>query len=222
MPYMQRLTWDGIALHAGNLPGYPASHGCVRLPIAFASALFEETSMGMTVVVTRGAANPTRLDDGDLLAPVTAEGGALGDAAARRLAADEAYRWQPELAPTGPVTILVSSHDQRLVVMRNGKLIGRGKIRIPPGRVSGDHAFQFTGFDANQRTQWTYVGVPGQGKLKGHPGDFSGAKDLQISPEYLKLVRSVLTPGATLLVTDGGILGGGAGKPMTVIDANGA
>jgi hypothetical protein len=36
MPYMQRLTWDGIALHAGNLPGYPASHGCVRLPMAFA------------------------------------------------------------------------------------------------------------------------------------------------------------------------------------------
>ena len=41
MPYMQRLTWKGVAMHAGNLPGYPASHGCVRLPLEFAKRLFE-------------------------------------------------------------------------------------------------------------------------------------------------------------------------------------
>ncbi len=222
MPFMQRLTWDGIALHAGNLPGYPASHGCVRLPMAFARGLFEETKMGMTVVVTREAANPSRLDGGDLLAPVTTEGAALPGAVGQRLAADEAFRWQPGLAPTGPVTVIVSSRDQRLMVMRNGKLIGRGRIGIPAGRVSGDHALQFTGFDAQQRTQWTYVSVPGQEQLKGKAMDFSGARDLQISPEYLKLVRGVLTPGATLLVTDAAILGGGAGKAMTVIDADGA
>ncbi len=222
MPYMQRLTWDGIALHAGNLPGYPASHGCVRLPMAFARGLFDETSMGMTVVVTRGAPHPTRLDDGDLLAPVTTAGAALGGATTQRLATNEAFRWQPELAPTGPVTIIASSADQRLMVMRNGKLIGRGRIQIPAGRVSGDHALQFTGFDAQQRTKWTYVAVPGQEQLKGRALDFSGAKDLRISPEYLKLVRGVLTPGATLLVTDAPILGGGAGKPMTVVDAGGA
>lgn len=222
MPYMQRLTWDGIALHAGHLPGYPASHGCVRLPMTFAKSLFAETSMGMTVVVTRGAPNPTRLDDGDLLAPVTAEGAPAAGLAGKRLAANEAFRWQPELAPTGPVTILVSSHDQRLVVMRNGKLIGRGRIQIPLGRVSGDSVFQFTGFDAKQRTHWTYVSVPGQESLTGRTADFSGAENLKIAPEYLKLVRGVLAPGATLLVTDGAILAGGAGKDMTVIDSKGA
>ena len=46
MPFMQRLTWDGVALHAGNLPGYPASHGCVRLPLAFAERLFTTTGIG--------------------------------------------------------------------------------------------------------------------------------------------------------------------------------
>jgi hypothetical protein len=51
MPYMQRLTWDGIALHAGKLPGYPASHGCIRLPMAFAKALYGVTSLGATVQV---------------------------------------------------------------------------------------------------------------------------------------------------------------------------
>lgn len=51
MPYMQRLTWGGIAIHAGHLPGYPASHGCVRLPLATARALYALTRTGSTTVV---------------------------------------------------------------------------------------------------------------------------------------------------------------------------
>lgn len=51
MPYMQRLTWDGVALHAGRIPGYPASHGCIRLPREFAELLYDVTSHGTTVVV---------------------------------------------------------------------------------------------------------------------------------------------------------------------------
>ena len=49
MPFMQRLTWDGVALHAGQIPGRPASHGCVRLPLAFARQLFGVTEVGATV-----------------------------------------------------------------------------------------------------------------------------------------------------------------------------
>jgi hypothetical protein len=52
MPYMQRLTWDGVALHAGKVGTEPASHGCIRLPAAFAKKLFEVTTLGATVVVT--------------------------------------------------------------------------------------------------------------------------------------------------------------------------
>ena len=52
MPFMQRLTWDGIALHAGAIPGRPASHGCVRLPLAFAEHLFGATRVGATVRIT--------------------------------------------------------------------------------------------------------------------------------------------------------------------------
>lgn len=51
MPFMQRLTWDGVALHAGNLPGFPASHGCIRIPTAFARKLFEATALGGQVAV---------------------------------------------------------------------------------------------------------------------------------------------------------------------------
>ena len=54
MPYMERLTWGGVALHAGNLPGYPASHGCVRLPLEFAKLLFGVTTLGTPVVMADG------------------------------------------------------------------------------------------------------------------------------------------------------------------------
>jgi len=51
MPFMQRLTWDGIALHAGDLPGYPASHGCIRFPREFAKRLYDITALGTAVSV---------------------------------------------------------------------------------------------------------------------------------------------------------------------------
>ncbi|WP_454885083.1 L,D-transpeptidase family protein [Sphingomonas oryzagri] len=54
MPYMQRLTWDGVALHAGGVPGYRSSHGCVHLPDAFAKALYDETALGGEVAITEG------------------------------------------------------------------------------------------------------------------------------------------------------------------------
>ena len=55
MPFMQRLTWDGIAIHAGKNPGFPNSHGCIRLPTAFAQKLFAATTLGTTVTVTGDA-----------------------------------------------------------------------------------------------------------------------------------------------------------------------
>ena len=56
MPYMQRLTWRGVAIHAGRLPGYPASHGCIRLPYSFARALFGLTNAAVTTVVVTNEA----------------------------------------------------------------------------------------------------------------------------------------------------------------------
>src|SRR5262245_52260084 len=74
MPYMQRLTWGGIALHAGGLPGYPASHGCIRLPSEFARGLFEVTSTGMTVVVASSTSELSNAAYPRFLAPVTPTG----------------------------------------------------------------------------------------------------------------------------------------------------
>src|ERR1043165_180619 len=126
MPYMQRLTWTGIAMHSGALPGYPASHGCVRLPYDFSQLLFKATAKGGTVVVGDGktptpyfASNP-----GLLLAPKDFSPEML-----HRLGKDE-YDWQPNRSPDGPITIVISSADNALYVYRNGNAIGRGAVQV--------------------------------------------------------------------------------------------
>ena len=58
MPFMQRITWSGVAMHAGVLPGYPASHGCIRMPMAFAQKMWNWTKMGARVIVTPGEITP--------------------------------------------------------------------------------------------------------------------------------------------------------------------
>jgi len=67
MPFMQRITWTGIALHAGALPGHPASHGCIRLPAAFAQQLFEITDLGMRVLIVRDDMQPSEISHPALL-----------------------------------------------------------------------------------------------------------------------------------------------------------
>ena len=58
MPWMERLTWNGIAMHAGDLPGYPDSHGCVRLPLEFSKLLYTVTNKGGTVIIADETSAP--------------------------------------------------------------------------------------------------------------------------------------------------------------------
>src|SRR5947208_5418531 len=69
MPNMQRITWNGIALHGGPLPGYAASHGCVRMPYGFAEKLFEKTWIGMRVIISPGDAEPVEFSHPALFVP---------------------------------------------------------------------------------------------------------------------------------------------------------
>lgn len=75
MPFMQRLTWDGIALHAGHVPGYPASHGCIRLPRKLAESLYAVTDLGTRVIVADENEYPEVVHPGND-APVDAATGA--------------------------------------------------------------------------------------------------------------------------------------------------
>src|ERR1700730_8619175 len=88
MPHMQRLTWTGIAMHAGNLPGYPASAGCVRLPVDFAEKLYSVTGIGTTVIIADNQSAPSHSTQPGLLF----SGKSRGTSAS-------GFFWTPEKAP---------------------------------------------------------------------------------------------------------------------------
>src|SRR5450631_350441 len=69
MPHMQRITWNGIALHGGPLPGHAASHGCVRMPYDFAEKLFDKTRIGMRVIISPNDAAPVEFSHPALFVP---------------------------------------------------------------------------------------------------------------------------------------------------------
>ena len=97
MPNMQRLTWNGIALHGGPLPGYAASHGCVRMPYEFAEKLFDETWIGMRVIIAPNDAAPVEFSNAALFMP-NAQAVAAAPARAETLAreAEEAAKTADE------------------------------------------------------------------------------------------------------------------------------
>ena len=89
MPNMQRITWNGIALHGGPLPGYAASHGCVRMPYGFAEKLFDKTRIGMRVIISPNDAAPVEFSHPALFVP-NAEAIAAAPARAETLAREAA------------------------------------------------------------------------------------------------------------------------------------
>ncbi len=217
MPYMQRLTWDGIALHAGNLPGHPASHGCIRMPMEFSKKLFEASSMGMTVVVTNDVVTPEVADTQAFLAPVTPKG-VPDDPAQRRLNKEEDWRWTPEKSPAGPVTIVMSTDNQRVVVYRNGMEIGRSKVTVADGFEIGTRALQYAGTGPDGETRWIYIPLPGYAREKTQIDEKTAMQLIRIPEDFSRLVHSVIGPGTTVLATNGGLLSGSSGRKAIVIE----
>ncbi len=105
MPNMQRITWNGIALHGGPLPGHAASHGCVRMPYGFAEDLFEKTRIGMRVIISPNDAAPVEFSNPALFAP-NAEAVAAAPARAETLAREstEAAKTADEAKKTAATT----------------------------------------------------------------------------------------------------------------------
>jgi hypothetical protein len=98
MPYMQRITWSGVAMHAGVLPGYPASHGCIRMPMSFAMKMWGWTKMGARVVVTPGEMTPSRFSH-PLLTAQKAAPSPIASALPSTTKSDKAPIADPIIAP---------------------------------------------------------------------------------------------------------------------------
>src|ERR1700678_4651293 len=226
MPYMERLTWGGIALHAGGLPGYPESHGCVHLPSEFAKLLFDISPAGMTVVIASDATKPESVSHPGYLAPVNFIGGTPVE---RVPLGAEDERWQPELSPSGPVSIVLSQASHRIVVYRNGIEIGRARLTVVGNEPLAAHVLILADGPSgipdpyvpdSTKFRWSRIGVPGHLGEAGTNVDPAAIARIRIPAEFVSRVNSVLTTGATVFVTDEALSADTSGTPIQVVDAN--
>ncbi|MFZ4289802.1 L,D-transpeptidase [Variovorax sp. HJSM1_2] len=220
MPYQERLTWDGIALHAGGLPGYPESHGCVHLPTEFARLLFDSTTLGMTVVVSKENKASERLVHPGAASPIHPMTGA--ESASHRLAGGEQFRWQPMDSPVGPISILISTADLRLLVYRNGLEIGRSRIAFrKPGPAQGTHAYVLAANGASgAQPSWIHIGLPGHLGEANVPVDEAEMARLVVPPEFLEVLRPLLVPGTVVVETNEHVLPASTGSKLQVLNSD--
>lgn len=224
MPYQQRLTWDGIALHAGGLPGYPESHGCVHLPTEFARRLFEATNIGMTVVVSEEGAQAASVVHPRAITPIDVRTGL--ESAIKPLRSGEDYRWEPEKSPEGPVSLVLSVPDGRVIVYRNGVEIGRSNIAVRDP-LPGTHTYivapgrmreEIQGMPGMHLPNWISIGVPGHDDEAGQPVGPELASRVAVPEGFLAAILPELTPGTVLLATDQPILPHTSGVELQVLD----
>jgi hypothetical protein len=156
MPNMNRLTWSGIALHAGQLPGYPASHGCVRLPLKFSELLFGITKLGMTVVLADNKSQP---------ASVVHPGMVLGDYARHEfLGVDAAIKKAQysagQTAEPKSTSIVVSGKDRTMTVWEDDKIVATGGIEVSDSHRPLPESFhKLTAVDhGNGELTWSSAG----------------------------------------------------------------
>ena len=232
MPYMQRITWSGVALHEGHVTGRPASHGCIRLPRAFASDLFRYTRNGARVIVAREAVLPTptaipsifiaAATQHDADAPPLPDNVEISARPRGTAAVDGAVRAG---GPQAPISILVSRKAGKLFVRRAGKPLLTVPIAIDDAaRPLGTHMFMA---GANPVRDWSAMTLNApileasildnatrSRRMRDVPAvplapstSWEALARLHLAPGTASFLASMLTPGATLILSDDGARG---------------
>ncbi|HEX3945181.1 MAG TPA: L,D-transpeptidase family protein [Rhizomicrobium sp.] len=210
MPDTERLTWQGIALHVGGLPGYPSSHGCVHLPHAFADDVFGATEVGTPVIIAGDHTDPVSIADPGPILGITAE---------EEIAAKLGIKAPSPSSANAVTAILVSRADRRIYVLENGIIVAQGDAMIRnPSQPLGSNVFIWQGGNVNG-SSWQGMGfhaelngalVPGTGTLERIDG----------SPDLMNAIRARLRPGSVLVTTDlPATEGTRSGNDFTVMDA---
>lgn len=202
MPNMNRLTWSGIALHAGNLPGYPASHGCIRLPMKFSEVLFGVTHVGTPVILAGSHTDPKEL---------THPGLVLGNYAESEFASvqsslkGEKLPWQAEVVRGEASTSVIVSHgDMTITVLENGKTVASGPATISdPSTPLGRHVFMLIGaHDGRQGLTWHAVTHHDQTGIPLGQPDEAVLQRIKADETVRQAIASRMHPGMVLVTTE--------------------
>lgn len=200
MPNMQRLTWKGIALHAGDLPGYPASMGCIRLPKEFSKLLFSVTHLGTPVIIADQKTKHSNLVNPGLILPEETT----------RIAeekVDSLKGKKPPESEPNTSSILVSGKDRKVYVMTEGKIVFESAIEIKEeSRPLGNHLYSLLGPNSDGKSfRWVafgFGGSPDQGKTVDRWNDETLGRIRVTDKEAALRVAGNLRKGTTMVITD--------------------
>jgi hypothetical protein len=202
MPNMNRLTWSGVALHAGNLPGYPASHGCIRLPLKFSELLFGVTHVGTPVIVAGSHSDPKEVTHPGLVLSEYAES-EFG--AVKSNLKGEKLPWQTEVVAGETSTSVIVSHaDMTITVLENGKTVASGPATISdPSTPLGRHVFMLVGaHDGRQGLSWHAITHHDQTGIPLGQPDEAVLQRIKSDEAVRQAIAARMHPGMVLITTE--------------------
>jgi hypothetical protein len=196
MPNTDRLTWSGVALHAGGLPGYPSSHGCVHLPLKFSALLFAITPIGTPVIIANQSDEPVNVvHPGLVLSDYAVQ---QADAAEDKV--DPAAIAVDESKPA--VSIIISSTDKQIEVLENGDTVAKGPATIDfPDKPIGNYVYLLSRVGSpNGDLSWHAIGFD-QTSAAGQQAEATLFR-IHGDPTVVKAIQARMNPGAILITTD--------------------
>jgi L,D-transpeptidase catalytic domain len=198
MPNMNRLTWAGVALHAGELPGYPASHGCVRLPLEFSEKLFGITEIGTPVIIANAATYPSVVAHPGMILAKNKQRAAHALKAKQKTAQQRKPLKHPNSA------VVISGVDKEIIVMDDGVLVAKGAMSFSePDRPLGNHVFILSSINlANKELQWRTIGYYNDSHREIELTELATLQRIHADEAILNEIRSRMYPGTVLVTVD--------------------
>jgi hypothetical protein len=189
---MEKLTCKGIALHVGDLPGYPDSHGCLHLPPDFAADLYAITQIGTPVILAGGHTDPASVAD---------PGPILGTTAREEIEAKIGRKPIPSLSPDAVMSILVSRGDMKIYVVQYAEIVAEGAAVIKdPSEPIGSNVFVWQGGDA-QGSTWEGMGFHADPTVPTVP-DTDVLQRIDGAADVMDVIRDRIKPGTVLVTND--------------------
>ncbi|MFT0859728.1 L,D-transpeptidase [Ancylobacter sp. G4_0304] len=208
MPFTERLTWSGVALHAGGLPGYPSSHGCVHLPLEFAKLLFAVTHNGTPVIIADSHSQPVDVLHPGLVLPKDATTAISTDPTAEAA--------ETKAAAQDAVSMVISGADKSLTVLKDGAVVLTAPVTIrDPETPLGNVVYVLK--SVGGEVSWTSIAYEAN---KAAAGKATQVIDrITVAPDVNKELASLLVPGSTMLITELSAHAGTRSDPNFVIMA---